>query len=186
MNRLLPALVMASLALACSDEQTLAWPDWDLNRMVSQPRYQAFDARLDATDGSAMRAPPAGTVSRTPPLARPPMTRALLDEGRRHFETVCGACHGVLGDGDTVVADNMPQVKPPSLHSDRFRSMRDEELEGVIALGWGMMPPYAYMLDQRERWAVVAYVRALQLSQHAPFDALPPALQQRVLGEVGP
>lgn len=200
MIRLLLALLLLT---ACDDRQNIVPPDWDLNRMISQPRYDAFGRSRFFTDERTMRPPPEGTVSRSEVLGPEPLVfgtqngalvtaipipvdRPLLDEGRRHFDVVCSPCHGVLGNGQSVVADNMPLVKPASLQDDRLRSVPDGHLFRVIGEGWGMMPRYGYRLDPRQRWAVVAYVRALQLSQHAPLAELPPPLRDRATRELQP
>lgn len=174
-------LVLVLLLTACSSEQNLVPPDWDLNRMIVQPRYDPFGQSSFFADGRTMRTPPDGTIPRSRDLApaEPPISLALLQDGRRHFETFCAPCHGITGDAQTVVAANMPLVKPPSLHSDKLRTMPPSRFYQVITDGYGMMPSYAIQLDAQERWAVANYVRALQRSRNARLDELPEALLSR-------
>jgi hypothetical protein len=100
-----------------------------------------------------------------------PVTRKLLDLGRKRYEITCGTCHGTLGDGDSIVARNMALRPPPSLH--RYNERPAGYIFEVATKGFGMMASYAAELTVEERWAVVAYIRALQLSQSTPAGALP-------------
>lgn len=180
-------LSMLLLGLACDDQHNLVPPDWGLNRMITQPRYVPFGESEFFPDGMAMRPPPPGAV----PFGKEqggtvPVDRALLQEGRRRFDVVCSPCHGILGNGESIVADNMALVKPPSFHSERLRNVSDDHILRVVAEGWGMMPSYAYQLGPRERQAVVSYVRVLQKSQQIALDELPPALREQALREIGP
>jgi mono/diheme cytochrome c family protein len=104
----------------------------------------------------------------------PPVTAALLARGQERFDIFCAPCHSIAGDGDGFIARRgFPH--PPSYHSDRLRSASDAHLYAVITDGYGAMYPYARRLAPADRIAVVAYVRALQLSQHAPLSAVPAA-----------
>jgi mono/diheme cytochrome c family protein len=85
--------------------------------------------------------------------------------GRTRFEIFCATCHGTLGTGQTQVAENMRLRKPPSLHSAAIRAYPPGRIFAVISRGYGLMPSYAGQLSVADRWAVVAYVQALQLSQ---------------------
>jgi mono/diheme cytochrome c family protein len=160
-----------------------------LDPMQRQQKYKAYQASEHHPDGLAMRHPPAGTVayrsSLDPavatglgpdgrPVATVPLelSAATLARGRTRFEIICAACHGVLGDGESQVALNMSLRRPPSLHA--YRDVPDGHVFRVITHGFGLMPSYAPDLSVEDRWAVVAYVRALQLSQHAKLEQLPP------------
>lgn len=169
----------------CDDEQNLVPPDWGLNRMITQPRYIPFGESGFFDDGMAMRQPPAGVVPREAAGAFV-VDRALLDEGRRRFDVVCAPCHGILGNGESIVAENMRLVKPPSFHSDRLRNASDDHFLRVIEEGWGMMPSYAYHLHPKQRQAVVSYVRALQKSQWTSLGDLSDALREQALEAVEP
>ncbi len=162
---------------------------------TGENRLEAYQESPERADGLAMRHPPAGTVryrSAVPPVVatglaedgRPvteaplPVTAATLARGRARFDVLCAVCHGVLGDGESQVALNMSLRKPPSLHA--YRDVPDGHLFRVVSSGFGLMPSYANELSVEDRWAVVAYVRALQLSQHATVDQLPPEARERL------
>jgi mono/diheme cytochrome c family protein len=102
-----------------------------------------------------------------------PVTMALLQRGRERFDIYCALCHGQSGNGDgMIVRRGFPA--PPSYHTDRLRNAPDSHFYQVISDGYGVMYPYADRIDPHDRWAIVAYIRALQLSQHAPRDRLSP------------
>jgi len=96
-----------------------------------------------------------------------PSTLELMRRGRERFEIFCSPCHGVLGDGDGIVARRgFPH--PPSYHEARLRAAPDRHFYEVISNGYGLMYAYGDRIEPRDRWAIVAYIRALQLSQDAP------------------
>jgi mono/diheme cytochrome c family protein len=100
-----------------------------------------------------------------------PLTRALLTRGQQRFDIYCAPCHGRSGDGaGMVVQRGFPG--PPSYHSEHLRHAPDSHLYQVISNGYGVMYPYADRITPHDRWAIVAYIRALQLSQHATRDRL--------------
>ena len=122
-----------------------------------------------------------GTIPRERDLAeaQPELTPALLALGRARFDVVCAPCHGIAGDGDSVVAGKMELRPPPSLHEPRIRELDAATIYRVVSEGYGLMPRLSTHLAPRERWAVVAYVRALQLSQSLPLaDAPEPTRRQ--------
>ena len=90
----------------------------------------------------------------------------------------CGTCHGPLGDGDSIVATQMSLRPPPSLHN--YANRAPGYIFEVATHGFGMMASYAAELSVEERWAVVAYVRALQVSQNVPVTDLPPDLRRKL------
>lgn len=108
------------------------------------------------------------------PTANPlPIDRRTLERGRERFDIYCSPCHGIVGDGDgMIVRRGFPQ--PPSYHTDRLRNAPDAHFYGVITSGYGMMYSYADRVAPRDRWAIVAYIRALQLSQDARLVDVPP------------
>jgi mono/diheme cytochrome c family protein len=107
------------------------------------------------------------------------LTPDLLARGRERYEAFCGACHGRVGDGQgMIVKRGFPQ--PPSYHLDRLRNAPIGHFFDVITNGYGAMASYAAQVEPRDRWAIAAYIRALQLSQDAkPTDL--PADEQRKL-----
>jgi mono/diheme cytochrome c family protein len=107
-----------------------------------------------------------------------PVTRAMLDRGHERFDVYCAVCHSRTGEGNgMVVQRGFPQ--PPSFHEQRLRDAPVGHFFDVITNGYGVMYPYASRVSPEDRWAIIAYIRALQLSEHAtPADAEPAALQQ--------
>jgi hypothetical protein len=196
----LAATLFAVSGAACIDENVL-------DQMADdQPKANRYRESKFYDDGLVMQAPPAGTVPReritlnaplttgreadgpiqsngeplpvyvkTVPL---PVTRKLLDLGRKRYDITCGTCHGPLGDGDSIVARQMALRPPPSLH--RYIEKPAGYIYEVATRGFGMMASYAAELTVEERWAVVAYIRALQLSQNTPAADLPPDVRQRL------
>src|SRR5919198_1141791 len=115
-------------------------------------------------------------VSQTNPL---PITQVLLRHGQERYNIYCAPCHSPLGDGDGMVARRgFPH--PPSYHTDRLRNAPDSHFFSIISQGYGAMYPYADRLSENERWAVVAYIRALQLSQHAGLADVPEATRGKL------
>jgi mono/diheme cytochrome c family protein len=100
-----------------------------------------------------------------------PITMRLLARGRERFDIYCAPCHSRLGDGDGRIARRgFPH--PPSYHIDRLRNAPDRHFYDVMTNGYGVMYPYRDRVAPEDRWAIVAYIRALQLSQDAPREAL--------------
>lgn len=102
-----------------------------------------------------------------------PVTMALLERGRERYDIYCAPCHGRSGNGDGMIA-RRGFPAPPSYHTDRLRNAPDSHFYQVITHGYGVMYPYSDRVAPADRWAIVAYIRALQLSQHAPRDRLQP------------
>ena len=93
-----------------------------------------------------------------------PVTKELVERGRERFNIYCIVCHGPVGNGDgMVVRRGFP--KPPTYHDDRLRNAPVGHFFDVITNGWGKMSSYAYQVQPADRWAIVAYIRALQVSQ---------------------
>jgi len=171
-----------------------------LDPMMRQPKMKPYRESDFWADGVSMRPPPAGAVSvehvvapevrtgRGPdgaPIARipVPVTRPLIEAGRKRFEIVCGTCHGLVGDGRSLVGRNMSLRPPPSLVGPPVPARPDGYLFLVATEGFGLMPGYAAELTVEDRWAVVAYLRALQLSQRARIEDAPPDERARLEGE---
>jgi len=100
------------------------------------------------------------------------LRRALLMRGRERFDIHCSVCHGRTGDGDGMIVRRGFR-KPPSLHIERLRNAPAGHFFDVVTNGLGAMPSYANRIDVADRWAIVAYVRALQLSQNARINDVP-------------
>ena len=177
--RVLPMLLLA-LAVVAGCRQD----------MHDAPRYEAFEASSTFADNRASRTPPVGTVPRgwlredealyTGKVAGQPIEQfpfaiahAELARGRQRFNIFCTPCHGQLGDGNGMVVQRGLR-QAASFHQDRLRQETIGYFFDVITNGFGAMPDYATQIPVRDRWLIVAYVRALQLSQHASVNELPP------------
>jgi mono/diheme cytochrome c family protein len=111
-----------------------------------------------------------------------PVNQALLERGQERYGAFCTPCHGLQGDGNGMVA--LRGMKhPPSYHTDRLRELPNGYFYDVISNGFGQMYGYAAQIPPRDRWAIVAYVRALQLSRDARASELPAELRQKLSGE---
>ena len=105
---------------------------------------------------------------------------ALLARGQERFNINCAVCHGMTGDGAGIVVERgFPE--PPSFHIDRLREVEDGYIFDVITHGFGRMYPQANNVTPEDRWAIAAYLRALQYSQYAPLDSLTPDEKALVL-----
>lgn len=162
-------LLLCTLLAACSQE------------MRDQPKIEPYEANGRFEHQQSARPPVPGTVARG--TLHPPrpewlpvkVTPALLQRGQERFDIFCSVCHGRTGYGDgMIVQRGFPQ--PPSYHSERLRTVSDGYIFDVITHGYGVMYAYAARVPVADRWAIVAYIRALQLSQHAPATLLPAGL----------
>jgi len=100
-----------------------------------------------------------------------PVTLALLERGQQRYEIHCVPCHSPVGDGDGMIARRgFPH--PPSYHIDRLRRAPDRHFYDVISNGYGVMYAYGDRVSPQDRWAIVAYIRALQRSQGARLAAV--------------
>ena len=98
------------------------------------------------------------------------MTKELIDRGQERYNIYCIVCHGAIGNGDGMIV-RRGFSKPPTYNDDRLRNAPVGHFFDVITNGWGKMNSYAYAVQPADRWAIVAYIRALQVSQN-PDDAL--------------
>jgi mono/diheme cytochrome c family protein len=195
MMRLVSALLTLTLLAGCERAR---------QDMYDQPRYKPYAASRMFDDGASARTAPEGTQPRargafagssggrlgtqaveTDIIAERaqtnpyPVNMALLRRGQERFTIYCMPCHSPAGDGDgLVVRRGFPP--PPSYHQDRLRNAPDRHIYDVIRNGYGVMVPYADRVEPADRWAIVAYIRALQLSQHAPVAELPDADRRRL------
>lgn len=169
--------------------------------MYDQPKYKPFAPSTMFSDGTSARPLPQNsvmhalgpfsgtssgrigeeTVQRNQQAESAkripyPVTMQLLKRGQERFNIYCAPCHSPAGDGDGLIARRgFPH--PPSYHIDRLRQADDRHFYDVITHGYGIMYPYADRVEPPDRWAIVAYIRALQLSQHAQAEKLPADLR---------
>lgn len=108
-----------------------------------------------------------------------PLTMELMDRGQERFKIFCTPCHGLQGDGNGMVAMR-GMKRPPTYHQPRLREVPNGYIFDVITNGFGVMQGYSAQIPPRDRWAIVAYVRALQLSRNAPVSELPEDLRQKL------
>lgn len=198
-----PVLIARARAVQSARPRLNPVPDMD-----NQPRFKAQQANPLFADRRAMRRPVPGTVARgdlgrdehyaeglvasQPATTFPvPVTAALLRRGQERYEIFCAPCHGLSGYGDGPVARRAEElgegtwVPPPSFHQDLVRQRTHGELFQIITHGIRKMPAYGSQIPVEDRWAIVAYLRALQRSQHARLEDVPPELRQ-TLPEVQP
>jgi mono/diheme cytochrome c family protein len=108
-----------------------------------------------------------------------PVTSKLLQRGQERYKIFCSPCHGLQGDGNGLVA--MRGMKhPPTYHQDRLRQAPNGYFYDNITNGFGAMYGYSAQIPPADRWAIIAYIRALQLSRNAKVSDLPADLQQQV------
>jgi mono/diheme cytochrome c family protein len=164
--------------------------------MADQPRVKAQGEARFFDDGIGSRPPVAGTVPRGHlneddaffrgvrdggPIAVAPVSFEMddLHRGRQRYDIFCAPCHSRTGDGDgMIVRRGFP--RPPSLHEQRLREAPDGHLFNVIGNGFGRMPAYDNQLPPADRWPVVAYLRALQLSRQAVLNDVPDVIRSEL------
>jgi mono/diheme cytochrome c family protein len=153
---------------------------------VNQPNAQVANRVDGAAAGDLVPSPGAAAAQFDADLATTfpfPVTRAVLDRGEERFRVFCAMCHGLAGDGDGMVV-RRGFKKPTSYHDDRLRGAPAGHFFDVITNGFGSMPNYAAQITPRDRWAITAYIRALQLSRGASIEDVPEELRQSVMGNV--
>jgi mono/diheme cytochrome c family protein len=143
--------------------------------MADQRKAKNWDRNSFFAHDTVMQAPPPGTLAHSEPGApapQPPrIDMALLQRGQQQFDIACTPCHGMTGDGyGMIVQRGFP--RPPTLYSDRLRHFSAQNVYDVITHGKGKMFGYADRVAPADRWAVVAYVRALQASASTPTAKL--------------
>jgi mono/diheme cytochrome c family protein len=168
--------------------------------MFDMPRTKPYKESPVFADGTTERLPPSGTVPRgalaggdlldfgvqdgQPARVFPfPVTEDVLRRGQGRFRIYCEPCHGALGHGDGAVERRGFFPRPVAdLQQPRLRAAAEGYLFGVITNGYYTMPPYGPVLTPADRWAVIAYLRALQLSQHATAEDVPAAERAKLDG----
>lgn len=157
--------------------------------MHDQPKLKPYRSSQFFVNGSGMRNLPAHTVARGSlqenthfytgrmpdgsmatelPM---PMTKALLKRGQERFTIYCTPCHGQVGDGRGMVV-RRGYKQPTSYHDERLRQVPIGYFFDVMTNGFAVMPSYAPQVPPEDRWAIAAYIRALQLSQHVDASSL--------------
>lgn len=181
------ALCLATLA-ACKQQ------------MAEQPRYEPLGKSDFFSDGRSARQPVEGTVARgelrddeqfytgniggKPAETFPfPVSAEILQRGRQRFDIFCSPCHDRIGNGQGMVVRRGFRA-PPSLHIDRLRQAPPGHFFDVMTRGFGTMPSYAEQISTADRWAIAAYIRALQFSQQARLADVPE--KERRLLEANP
>jgi hypothetical protein len=108
-----------------------------------------------------------------------PVNRTLLERGEERYNIFCSPCHGLQGDGNGMIAMR-GMKRPPTYHQDRLRQSSTGFFYDVITNGFGQMYGYSAQIPPRDRWAIIAYIRALQLSRNAKVAELPADLREKV------
>lgn len=184
------AILGAAVVAGCRGETSGDPPMVLIRNMQVQPRYDLQSESPFFEDGRTMRPAIEGTIARddeTDPgvgrgrlddesgwvLTIPPAvaerrggSEALARRGHARYDIYCAPCHGFTGNGDGMIV-RRGLLPPPSYHSERLRHIPDGQLYATIENGKGNMPPYGSLVPIDDRWAIVLYVRALQLSQAA-------------------
>jgi len=187
--RILAILTIAFILSSCRGQPFKKQPIHLNPNMDQQKRMEAQEVNKFFADNRSMRQPPEGTVSRghlknntvyydgknkdgsfvnDNPIK---MTKAFINRGRNRFNIYCTPCHGQKGDGKGIVmVGQYGYVPAPSYHTDRIRNFPDGQIYDVIKNGVRTMPSYGSQVPVRDRWAIVAYIRALQKSEHATTE----------------
>jgi mono/diheme cytochrome c family protein len=144
------------------------------DNMANQPKLNPYELPYGA-QANWPATPPPNVVARDDALhapAAPPVTMALLERGRERFDVYCAPCHGRDGSGNgMIVQRGFPH--PPSYYNDRLRNAPSQHFYDVITHGYGVMFPYADRVEPADRWAIAAYIRALQASVSATVADVP-------------
>ncbi len=164
--------------------------------MHVQPRYDTYEPSTFFDDGRSARPLVPGTVARghlridehmyagkvngqwaeTLPF---PVTREVLQRGQQRYNIYCTPCHDYAGTGHGMIVQRGFR-EPPSYHIDRLRKAPMGHFFDVITNGYGAMASYAARVAPEDRWAIAAYIRALQLSQNAKLDDVPQEERQKL------
>lgn len=186
----LVALALASLLAGCRQD------------MHNQPKYTPLRSSEFFADGRSARAPVPGTVARGElredvvfytgktgnefaaqlPM---PVTLALLERGQERYNIYCAPCHARTGNGFGVVVQRGFR-RPVSFHDPRLRAAPPGYFFDAMTRGFGAMSDYSAQISPEDRWAIAAYIRALQLSQHAALQDLPPVQREELMKEPAP
>jgi hypothetical protein len=164
--------------------------------MHDQPKYTAYEPSAFFADGRSARPSIEGTIAHgqlfedallhtgrvggQPSTVFPfPVDMTVMERGRERYDIYCTPCHGLTGEGDGMVVQRGYR-RPPSFNIDRLRQAPPGHLFDVMTNGFGAMPDYAAQVPVRDRWAIAAYVRALQLSQYSTAADLSTEAQRQL------
>ncbi len=180
-------LVLSSCRGQLSDEEPVH-PNMNMDQ---QERFETQEKNEFFDDNRAMRKPVDGTIARgnlkedkalyqginddSSFVDEIPVdvTKSFIYRGKDQYEVFCTPCHGITGDGDGIImANNYGYVPAPSFHNERIQDETDGYLYSAIANGIRNMPSYATQISVKDRWAIVAYIRALQNSQNVSEDEI--------------
>lgn len=181
-----PVLMILILATAC-------------NAMVDQPYKRPLESSQFFPDNSSARPVVPGTIPNNFDVENQwfytgkmsdgqyvngypfPVTMDVLKRGQERYDIYCSPCHGFSGYGDGMIVQR-GFTHPPSYHTERLRQAPPGLFVDVITNGYGQMFSYAYRVEPADRWAIAAYIRALQLSQQASLDDVPASERQNLDG----
>src|SRR4051812_19359851 len=178
-RRLAGSLGLLALLLCLSCRQKMSW----------QPRYDPLEPSDFFADGMSARPRIPGTVARGELVTDPflatgksggqegdgfpfPVTSQVMARGEERFNIFCSECHGRLGDGNGMIPSRGFR-HPPSFHTEALRIAKTGHFFDVMTNGFGAMPSYANQVPVNDRWAIIAYIRALQISQNATVNDVP-------------
>lgn len=193
------ALVLSSILLfgsvACSGPQRVpppeVWPD-----MKRDGKFKPQEETDIFSDHRKSRRPASGTVARGHLQEDASLTSGITADGKMYvglnplkvnaetmkvgqakYNTYCAPCHSRVGNGRGIVALKTPSWQPANLHDDRIKQQADGELYHTISYGKNSMPGYRFQMVQSDRWAIVAYVRAIQRTSSGTLADVPVDLQ---------
>jgi Cytochrome C oxidase, cbb3-type, subunit III len=189
----IPGLLLTVLLLTgCRGSLSKSPPVHVVLNMDFQEKFEAQEENTFFENGMAMRPPVEGTVARGQLNDEPryftgrnpdgsfvssmpiSLTTAVMERGQDRYEIFCAVCHGSAGDGQGIImTGNYGYVPAPDYHTDARRAQPDGFFYDAISRGIRTMPGYAAQIPVADRWAIVAYIRALQRSQHAGVEDVP-------------
>ncbi len=172
----LPVLAVLALASCRQDMQDqprfkpLAQSDFYTDLRSARPQVEGTMARGQLHEDEYFYS---GKIGNNPGDFMPfPVTEDVLERGRQRFNIYCSPCHSRMGDGNGVIVQRGLR-RPPSYHTERLRKAPLGYFFDVMSHGFGAMSDYAAQIPARDRWCIVAYIRALQLSQNATVADVP-------------